>query len=99
MEKRKVRTIYAVILICSICIGALIISLSYILKSAAQPETRWVLSSYGNNVALYNENEVVEVYGSISIENLPVGDRERLKRGIVFRSREEARTAVEDYDG
>lgn len=99
MEKRTVKSIYAVILVCAICLSAIIITLSYVLKAEKEEPTEWVLASYGDNVALYNQNEIVEVYGSISLENLPVADRERIKRGIVFDSKSEAELAVEDYDG
>ncbi len=99
MEKRTVRGIYIAILVCAVCLSAIIITISYVLKTEKQEPTEWVLASYGDNVALYNENEVVEVYGSISLENLPVADRERIKKGIVFPSKSEAELAVEDYDG
>ena len=99
MEKRTVRSIYIVILVCAICLSAIIITFSFSIKIEKEEPNEWVLASYGDNVALYNQNEVVEVYGSISLENLPVADRERIKRGIIFDSKSEAELAVEDYDG
>ncbi len=99
MERKTIRAIYIAILVCAVCLAAVIITISYGVKTEKQEPTEWVLASYGDNVALYNENEVVEVYGSISLENLPIADRERIKKGIVFPSKSEAELAIEDYDG
>ena len=52
-----------------------------------------------NNVALYNGEEIVEVYGSISLDNLTDEDKKMLENGIHFTTRDEAVTAIEDYDG
>jgi hypothetical protein len=58
-----------------------------------------VLHSYGNNVALYNGEKIVEVYGSIMLDTLPEEDRRLLDNGIVFTTKKEALSAIEDFDG
>ena len=82
-----------------IALGILIATLVLMLKQNTTKSTRWVLHSYGNNIALYNDDEIVEVYGSVALDTLPVSDRKRLDSGIIFNTREEALTAIEDYDG
>ena len=99
LEKNQKKGIYIAAIICAISIAAIIITLSYVFKTSAEQPTKWVLSSYGNNVALYNKDGVVEVYGTITLDNLPVADRKRIENGIVFKSKEEALSAIEDYDG
>ncbi len=59
----------------------------------------WVLQSYGNNVALYNGENVIEVYGAIMLDTLPEADKRMLDNGISFLTKEEAVMAIEDYDG
>ena len=65
-------------------------------KPTAEP---WVLQSYGNNVALFNGERVIEVYGSIMLDTLPDEDKRLLDNGIAFLTRQEAVSAIEDYDG
>ena len=91
------------IIIISVLIIA-IISLVYTLFSILnKPEprdvTRWVLHSYGNNIALYKGDDIIEVFGAVALDTLPHEDRQRLDNGIVFNTREEALSAIEDYDG
>ncbi len=98
----KVSKKFIYIIICitlTICISALIITLSYTVKTKKEHPSPWVLQSYGNNVALYNGNNIIEVYGAIMLDTLPEEDQRMLKNGIVFLTREEAVSAIEDYDG
>lgn len=83
----------------SICIAIIIIAFSFALKTKTEEPAQWVLHSYGNNVALYNGDDIIEVYGSIMLDTLPEEDRRLLNNGIAFLTREEAVSAIEDYDG
>ncbi len=83
----------------SICAVAIIITIGYAIKLKSQNQSPWVLHSYGNNVALYNGDKIIEVYGSIMLDTLPDEDRRLLDNGIVFSTKQEAVSAIEDYDG
>lgn len=96
----KKNRIYAVCAICiSLSVAIIIIALSFALKTKKEEPTQWVLLSYGNNVALYNGDRIIEVYGSIMLDTLPEEDRRLLDNGIAFMTKEEAVSAIEDYDG
>ena len=92
-------SLIAVLISLLIARSILIATLVSLLRINTEQNAKWVLHSYGNNIALYNNDEIVEVYGSVAIDTLPIEDRNRLNNGIVFRTREEALTAIEDYDG
>lgn len=83
----------------SICAVAIIITIGYAIKLKSRNPLPWVLHSYGNNVALYNGDKIIEVYGSIMLDTLPDEDRRLLDNGIVFSTKQEAVSAIEDYDG
>ena len=88
-----------VIFFITLCIASLIITVSIVAKNKIEEPEAWVLHSYGNNVALYNGENIVEVYGTIMIDTLPETDRKLLDNGIAFPTRKEAVNALEDYDG
>ena len=83
----------------SVSISAIIVAIGFALKDKAKEPEKWILHSYGNNVALYNGDRIVEVYGSIVLNTLPSDDKKQLDNGIAFSTREEAVNAIEDYDG
>lgn len=58
----------------------------------------WVLKSYGNSVALYNDGKINTVFGEISLDELPEEDVRILQNGIAFPTRDEAVQAIEDYE-
>ncbi len=99
MEKKKYGYLYFALIIISIFIALIIIVGGIVLKTKKDEPQQWVLHSYGNNVALYNGDEVVEVYGSIILDNLPDEDKKQLENGIAFMTKNEAVKAIEDYDG
>ena len=99
MTKFKEKNIIIYILIFTLCLSAVILSLGFVFGGRAQSGEEWNLRSYGNSVALYNGNEIVEVYSTISVEDLPEEDKKLLKNGIAFPTKEEAKLAIEDYDG
>ncbi len=99
MEKSKRRNIYIAAIILSVFAGIIIITLGFVVSNKKENPETWVLHSYGNNVALYNGESIVEVYGSIMLDTLPEEDKKQLDNGIAFTTREEAVQAIEDYDG
>ncbi len=99
MEKISKKILIVGILVISLAISIVLITLGIAIKSNKKNPEPWILQSYGNNVALYNGEEVVEVYGAIVLDNLPDEDKRLLDSGISFLTKEEAKTAIEDYDG
>ncbi len=99
MDKKKQLKLSIAIIAISISIATILITCGFVIKDkTAEPEA-WVLHSYGNNVALYNGDRIIEVYGSIVLDTLPIDDKRQLDNGIAFPTREEAVSAIEDYDG
>lgn len=99
MEKRKNLKIYVAVITIAVLIASIIITLGFVISHKKQNPIPWILQSYGNNVALYNGDEIIEVYGSIMLDTLPEEDRRQLDNGLFFSTREEAVNAIEDYDG
>ena len=99
MEKTNRKVLYLSIITISIAISLVIIVLGFAISQRTVEQEPWILQSYGNNVALYNGEEVIEVYGAIVLDTLPEEDKRMLDNGIVFLTREEAVMAIEDYDG
>lgn len=99
MFELKSKRWWFVIAFITLCIASLIITVSVVVKNKIEEPKAWVLHSYGNNVALYNGENIVEVYGTIVIDTLPETDRRLLDNGIAFPTKKEAVNALEDYDG
>lgn len=57
------------------------------------------LTVINGEVALYRGNEFITAYEGVYPENLPAKDRQALENGILFETRAQAESAVEDYDG
>lgn len=99
MDKRNRIIIIVAIITLAIALSVIIAAISMVVKSQSKEPEQWVLHSYGNNVALYNGDRIIEVYGSIVLDTLPEEDKRLLDNGIAFESKEEAVNAIEDYDG
>ena len=99
MEIRKNIKWYLTAIFISSLLAAIIITLGFVISNKKQNPTPWILHSYGNNVALYNGDDIIEVYGAIMLDTLPLEDRKQLDNGISFPTRKEAVDAIEDYDG
>ena len=98
--KGKNITLSVAAIVVSISIAIVIITGGIAIRSNENyDEEKWLIRSYGNNVALYKGEQVIEVYGAISLDTLPESDKRLLENGIVFPTREEALSAIEDYDG
>ncbi len=95
----KTKSIGFIAIIITLSLVAVIFSIGAVMRTKKENPESWSLHSYGNNVALYNGDDVVEVYGSIMLDTLPEEDKKLLDNGIYFTTKEEAVTAIEDYDG
>jgi flagellar basal body-associated protein FliL len=87
------------ILVFATAIALVLVTIGIVFGQSEPSAEPWVLQSYGNNVALFNGEKVIEVYGSIMLDTLPDEDKRLLDNGIVFSTKEEAQNAIEDYDG
>ena len=99
MQKINQRILQISILVIAVSIALIIITCGFAAKEQKVEESPWILQSYGNNVALYNGDQIVEVYGSIVLDTLPEEDKRLLDSGISFLTKDEAVMAIEDYDG
>ncbi|MBR7133011.1 MAG: hypothetical protein IKD04_05710 [Clostridia bacterium] len=99
MEKSLQRKICIAALAITVSLAGIIIACGFVARDQKNSHEKWVLLSYGNNVALYNGNEIIEVYGNIVLDTLPAEDKRLLDNGIVFQTRDEAVSAIEDFDG
>ena len=99
MEKFTKTVTVISVLSFAVAIALILITLGLTIKYRKDTREPWVLQSYGNNVALYNGDEIVEVYGTIVLDTLPEEDKRMLDNGLSFLTKEEAVSAIEDYDG
>lgn len=99
MEINSRKILIITILVISVAISLVLVTFGYAVGERNPKSEPWILQSYGNNVALYNGDNVIEVYGSIMLDTLPEEDKRQLDNGILFLTKEEARTAIEDFDG
>ena len=99
MEKFSKTVTIISVLSFAVAIALIIVTLGLTTEYRKGNEEPWVLQSYGNSVALYNGDEIVEVYGTIVLDTLPEEDKRMLDNGLSFLTKEEAVLAIEDYDG
>lgn len=99
MEKSNQRILIITILIIAVAVSLVLVTLGFAFGEHKPESEPWILQSYGNNVALYNGDSVIEVYGAIMLDTLPDEDKKLLDNGISFMTKEEAKTAIEDFDG
>ncbi len=81
-----------------------ILSLSFLIcfghkESCKQTKDIYTLRSYRNCVALYKNEEIIEIYDDIVFNNLPPNDKAILKNGIEFYNISDVDIALMDYDG
>lgn len=77
----------------------LIICVFFILSDKKEDTLSYKLGSYKNTVALYENDQPIEIYDSIVLTSLPETDRRKFDKGIVINSKAEATKIIEDYDG
>ena len=68
-------------------------------SSAPAEKLHFTLSLYGGHPALFDRDDLLEVYDDIPVNSLPPADRTSLEDGIEINSFEELYTLLEDFDG
>jgi len=58
----------------------------------------YTLKAYKNTVALYNEDEIINIYDNIVLNTLPKNDIQNFNNGISFSSITQAEIYLEDFD-
>ena len=59
----------------------------------------YTLKTHGENIALYKNNSVKEIYYTVDTENLPQADIDLLDKGIILENPDDVWIYIEDYDG
>lgn len=80
-----------------ICIFVIVL---YFIKDYNQKPNSpvYVLKSYKNTVALYQNDKLVEVYENIVLNTLPQKDIQSFNNGITFKTEEQAEIYLEDFE-
>ena len=99
MTEINQKKILTIIIAITISLIAIILTCGFTMRQNTDTDGIWVLHSYGNNVALYKNDQIIEIYGQIALDTRPKADKLLLDNGRAFRTREEAVSAIEDYDG
>lgn len=60
--------------------------------------SNYSLKAYKNTVALYNGDEIIEIYNNIVLNTLPEKDIIAFKNGIDVSTPSQAETLLEDYE-
>lgn len=60
------------------------------------PEYR--LMAYENTIALYKNEELIEIYDEIVLNSLPIYDREAFKKGIIISDISTIDEILQDYE-
>ena len=63
-----------------------------------EPQDNYMLKSYKNTVALYNNENIIKVYDNIVLNTLPQQDIHNFNIGITVSSPEHADTYLEDFE-
>ena len=90
--------IIAGIIFATAVITALFITLGILYSPVKSKREIWQLKTLENNIALYKNEELIEIFDDIYLDVLPAADREELKNGIAFETRSDAVRATEDYN-
>ena len=99
MTKLSNKKIIIILIILALFLLMLFITVSYASEANDQIKDDWVIQSFDNTVMLLNNGEIIQVFGDIAVENLPIEDKKHLETGISFLTKDEALLALEDYDG
>lgn len=95
---KKESKIIAGIIFATAVITALLITLGIVYSPVKDKREIWQLKAEDNNIALYKNEELIEIFDDIYVDVLPKADREELKNGISFETRSDAMKAAEDYN-
>ncbi|MBR7070966.1 MAG: BofC C-terminal domain-containing protein, partial [Clostridia bacterium] len=64
-----------------------------------EDQSEMMLVQRNGSILLVKNQNILEEFHDISLENLPVKDRMELEKGIKVSSMEEAMQRIEDFDG
>ncbi len=67
-------------------------------STASSTSLGFTLAAYGNNIALFDDGEIIEVYEDILLSALPPADRTALNSGIEITSFEQLSSLLEDFE-
>lgn len=95
---KKESKIIAGIIFATAVITALLITLGIVYSPVKNKREIWQLKAVENNIALYRNEELIEIFDDIYVDVLPKADREELENGIAFETRSDAVKATEDYN-
>ncbi len=99
MNTARKKTAAIIIITVTVAISAIIVTAGFAVSAKKDSPHGCVLKAYENTVALYVDGEIKEVYSEIVLDTLPKQDIDQLEAGIAFDNCDEARNAIEDYDG
>lgn len=78
---------------------ALIFFAFLILKPQYQSSKKvYLLKSYKNTVALYDNGQIIKVYNDVVLNSLPTTDIINFKKGVVFETITDVEIYMEDFD-
>ena len=66
---------------------------------STQTSVNYTLKAYKNTVALYNGDEIIEIYNNIVLNTLPEKDIQNFNNGIPVTTPTQAKTYLENFDG
>ena len=67
-------------------------------KPMPKSKSRYILKSYKNTIALYDNETIIKVYDNIVLNTLPTQDIQNFTIGIPFTSQKLAETYLEDFE-
>ena len=94
MKKRAIILVFALVFTVIFIIASIIT----VMANSVKNDTL-VLKQYGNNIALYKNEKLEEIYDDIDTRLLSDYDRYLLRKGIKIENYEHLKTILEDYDG
>lgn len=65
---------------------------------SAKTSVNYTLKSYKNTVALFNGEEIVEIYNNVVLNTLPEKGIQNFNSGITVATRAQAEAYLEDFD-
>ena len=79
---------------------AVFLIILYFIKDYQDTTTgvNYTLKAYKNTVALYNGEEIIEIYNNIVLNTLPEKDIQSFNEGISVTTPAQAEIILEDYD-
>ena len=71
----------------------------YIKNYTQKPkDNKYILKSYKNTVALYNDHKIIEIYDSIVLNTLPQSDIKKFNDGITVSSPLQAEEFLDNFE-